>query len=43
MIIGVSLGAQIGAHYSNRLSGPWIIRSLAIGLVAVGIHLMLIR
>ncbi len=41
LVIGVSLGAQVGAHYSSRLSGPWIIRSLAIGLVAVGIRLMM--
>jgi uncharacterized protein len=43
LVIGVSLGAQVGAHYSSRLSGPWIIRSLAIGLVAVGIRLMMVR
>jgi uncharacterized protein len=43
LVVGVSLGAQVGAHYSSRLSGPWIIRSLAIGLVAVGIRLMMIR
>jgi len=43
LVIGVSLGAQVGAHYSSKLSGPWIIRSLAIGLVAVGLRLVLSR
>jgi uncharacterized membrane protein YfcA len=43
LVIGVSLGAQVGAHYSSRLSGPWIIRSLSIGLIAVGLRLMMVR
>jgi uncharacterized protein len=43
LVIGASLGAQVGAHYSNKLSGPWIIRSLAIALTAAGIRLMMVR
>jgi len=43
LVVGVSLGAQIGAHYSSKLSGPWIIRSLGIGLVAVGVRLIMMR
>jgi hypothetical protein len=43
LVLGVAVGAQVGAQYSSRLSGPWIIRSLAIGLVAVGIRLMMYR
>jgi uncharacterized protein len=40
LVVGMSLGAQVGAHYSARLSGPWIIRSLAVGLAAVGLRLV---
>jgi uncharacterized membrane protein YfcA len=43
LLLGISFGAQVGAHYSNRLSGPWIIRSLAIGLAAVGLRLIVNR
>ena len=39
--IGVLIGAQVGAKLSNRLSGVWIIRSLAIALGLVGVRLML--
>ena len=37
---GVLLGAQIGAHLSNRVGGKWIIRGLALALVFVGIRLI---
>lgn len=43
LVLGISLGAQVGAHYSSRLSGPWIIRSLAVGLAAVGLRLVVNR
>jgi len=39
--IGALVGAQVGARLSNRLTGVWIIRSLAIALGAVGLRLML--
>jgi uncharacterized protein len=38
--IGVVLGAQIGAHLSERIRGPWILRSLAAALVLVGIRIL---
>lgn len=34
--VGVVVGAQLGARLSNRIRGDWIIRSLAIALIAVG-------
>jgi uncharacterized protein len=37
---GVLLGAQFGARLSNKISGKWIIRGLAIALVFVGIRLI---
>lgn len=43
LVVGATVGAQIGAHFSARVRGPWIIRSLALGLVAVGIRLVLIH
>jgi uncharacterized membrane protein YfcA len=39
--VGVVLGAQVGAHSSNRVHGKWIIRGLALALVFVGLRLML--
>jgi uncharacterized membrane protein YfcA len=41
LAVGATVGAQIGAYFSPRVRGPWIIRSLALGLVAVGIRLVL--
>ena len=39
--IGVIPGAQIGAQISRRMQGKWIIRSLSIALVVVGLRLLL--
>jgi uncharacterized membrane protein YfcA len=39
--IGVVLGAQIGALLSNYLRGKWIIRSLAVALVLLGVRILL--
>jgi uncharacterized membrane protein YfcA len=41
LAIGVALGAQLGAHFSQRVKGPWIIRSLALALGLVGIRLLM--
>ena len=38
--LGVVIGAQLGAHLSGRVRGVWIIRSLALALVLVGIRLL---
>lgn len=38
--IGVVLGAQIGAHLSERIRGAWILRSLAVALGLVGIRIL---
>jgi len=38
--IGVVLGAQIGAHLSERIRGLWILRSLAVALGLVGIRIL---
>jgi len=38
---GAIAGAQAGAKLSNRVGGPWIIRSLAFGLGLVGIRILL--
>jgi uncharacterized protein len=43
LAIGAVIGAQFGAHFSPRVRGTWIIRSLAIGLLAVGVRLILAR
>jgi len=40
--VGVLVGAQLGAHLSNRVQGVWILRSLAVGLVFVGIRILLL-
>ncbi len=40
LAIGVLLGAPIGAQLSNRLQGPWIVRSLAMALGLVGIRIL---
>jgi uncharacterized membrane protein YfcA len=41
LAIGVLLGAPIGAHLSNRIQGPWIIRSLALALGLVGVRILI--
>ncbi|MCO6436741.1 MAG: sulfite exporter TauE/SafE family protein [Phycisphaerae bacterium] len=38
--IGVVLGAQAGAWLSTRIHGRWILRGLAIGLLALGVRLL---
>jgi uncharacterized protein len=38
---GVVAGAQLGAHFSRRISAPWIVRGLAIALGLVGVRLVL--
>ncbi len=38
--IGVLAGAQLGAHYSSRIHGDWIIRSLALALGFVGLRVL---
>ncbi len=43
LAIGVLIGAQLGARLSDRVRGPWIIRSLAIALGLVGIRLLTLR
>jgi uncharacterized membrane protein YfcA len=39
--IGVVLGAQIGAMLSNYLRGKWIIRSLAMALLLLGVRILI--
>lgn len=38
--IGVVIGAQVGAHLSNHLKGKWIIKSLAIALIVLGVRIL---
>jgi uncharacterized membrane protein YfcA len=38
--VGMVMGAQLGANLSNRIKGSWIIRSLAIALVVVGVRML---
>jgi uncharacterized membrane protein YfcA len=33
-------GAQVGANLSSNIKGSWIIRSLAIALVVVGVRML---
>jgi hypothetical protein len=40
--IGVLLGAPVGAYFSNRIRGRWIIRSLALALGLVGIRILIL-
>jgi uncharacterized membrane protein YfcA len=40
LAVGVVLGAQAGAHISNRVGGLWIIRGLAVALLFVGVRLI---
>lgn len=39
LAIGVVIGAQLGARLSNRIKGPWIIRSLAVALGFAGVRI----
>ena len=36
LALGVAVGAQVGAHLSTRVRGPWIMRGLAGALALVG-------
>jgi uncharacterized membrane protein YfcA len=38
---GAVIGAQFGARLSQRVSGTWIIRLLAVGLATVGVRLLI--
>lgn len=40
LAIGVLLGAQIGAHLSEKIQGGWIIKGLAIALGVVGLRIL---
>jgi len=40
LAVGVVLGAQLGAYFSSRLHGRWIIRGLAVALGLVGIRVL---
>jgi uncharacterized membrane protein YfcA len=39
--IGAVLGAQLGAHLSNRFKGKWIIQSLAIALMLLAVRILI--
>jgi uncharacterized membrane protein YfcA len=41
LAVGVLLGAQLGAYYSNRIRARWIIRSLALALGLVGVRILI--
>jgi len=41
LAIGVVLGAQIGAQLSNHLRGKWIMRSLAVALILLGVRILI--
>ncbi len=40
LALGVMIGAQLGAHFSNRIRGRWIIASLALALLFVGARIL---
>jgi uncharacterized protein len=40
LALGVIVGAQVGAHFSNRIKGTFIIRSLALALGFVGLRIL---
>jgi len=40
LCLGAVIGAQLGACLSRRLSGPWITRLLAAGMIAVGVRML---
>lgn len=41
LAIGVLIGAQLGARFSNHVHGDWIIRCLAIAIGFVGIRILI--
>lgn len=41
LAIGVFVGSQVGAIFSNRMKGEWIIRCLAAALAFVGVRIFL--
>ena len=41
LALGVLVGAQVGARLSYAIQGPWILRSLAVALGAVGVRILL--
>ena len=41
LVIGVFIGAQLGARLSSRVHGDWIIRGLAIALGFVGVRILI--
>lgn len=41
LAVGVLVGAQVGAFFSNRVKGEWIIRCLAVALAFVGVRIFL--
>lgn len=41
LALGVMVGAQLGAHLSNRIQDRWIMNSLALALVFVGLRILL--
>ncbi len=41
LAIGVVIGAQVGAHLSQKIKTNWIIRSLAVALGLVGIRILM--
>ena len=42
LAVGVVPGAQVGAWFSNRVHGRWVIRALALALAFVGIRVLLL-
>jgi uncharacterized membrane protein YfcA len=42
LAIGVVIGAQLGAHLSQKIKTNWIIRSLALALGLVGIRILMV-
>lgn len=40
LAIGVMIGAPLGAHLSNRIQGPWIVRCLAAALGLAGLRIL---
>ncbi|MCX7017306.1 MAG: sulfite exporter TauE/SafE family protein [Candidatus Sumerlaeota bacterium] len=42
LAIGVVLGAPLGARFSDRVQGRWIIRALAVSLALVGLRLIIL-
>lgn len=39
-VFGVILGAQVGARWSGRIQGSWILRGLALALGLVGVRIV---